>query len=87
MDQDELSAVSASSASTEPLAISESLVPAREIKTAATLQFTFDGLLDPPLKLKEDPKEGCGGHIWPAGMVLSKYMLRKHREDLVGKRM
>ncbi|KAI1957761.1 Protein-lysine N-methyltransferase efm6 [Ophidiomyces ophidiicola] len=74
-------------ANAEELAISEALIPAREIKLATTLQFTFDGLLDPPLKLKEDPKEGCGGHIWPAGMILAKYMLRKHRDDLLGKQI
>ncbi|KMP00880.1 hypothetical protein CIHG_10322 [Coccidioides immitis H538.4] len=87
MDHEDRIIPNQSSSPTEELAISESLVPAREIKLATTLQFTFDGLLNPPLQLREDPKEGCGGHIWPAGMVLSKYMLRKHSEDLLGKRI
>ncbi|WEW57947.1 Protein-lysine N-methyltransferase efm6 [Emydomyces testavorans] len=87
MDHDGHSIPDATSSNPEELAISESLVPTREIKMATTLQFTFDGLLDPPLQLKEDPKEGCGGHIWPAGMVLAKYMLRTHRSDLLGKRI
>ncbi|RDW59396.1 Protein-lysine N-methyltransferase EFM6 [Aspergillus mulundensis] len=65
--------------------ISESLVPAREIKQAGQSHVSFDGLLQQPLLLKEDLKEGCGGQLWPAGMVLSKYMLRQHRSDLVDK--
>ncbi|KAK2750212.1 hypothetical protein FQN55_002357 [Onygenales sp. PD_40] len=68
-----------------PFAISESLVPLRENKTAATAYLSLDGLLDPPLKIKEDLKEGCGGKLWPAGMVLARYMLRKHHSNLAGK--
>jgi hypothetical protein len=68
------------------LSISEDLVPTRESKISTTISISFDGLLDPPLLLKEDPKEGCGGYIWPAGMVLSKYMLQ-HHQDLGGKVM
>ncbi|KAL1958077.1 hypothetical protein VTO42DRAFT_5117 [Malbranchea cinnamomea] len=67
--------------------VSEDLVPPRELKLATTVSITFDGLLDPPLLLREDPKDGCGGHIWPAGMQLSKYMLQKHRTGLQGKTM
>ncbi|OAX82641.1 hypothetical protein ACJ72_03003 [Emergomyces africanus] len=68
-----------------PLAISESLVPLRETKTARTVFLSLDELLEPPLQIKEDLKEGCGGKLWPAGMVLAKYMLRKHNSDLCGK--
>ncbi|KAL4870615.1 hypothetical protein BDV12DRAFT_47313 [Aspergillus spectabilis] len=71
--------------SNDPFNISESLVPAREIKQAAQSHVSFDGLLQRPLLLKEDLKEGCGGQLWPAGMVLSKYMLRQHRSSLVDK--
>lgn len=70
-----------------PLAISESLVPVRENKRAGTVLLSLDGLLQPPLQIKEDLKEGCGGKLWPAGMVLAKYMLRKHKSDLCGKSM
>ncbi|KAL4801283.1 putative methyltransferase-domain-containing protein [Aspergillus unguis] len=65
--------------------ISESLVPAREIKQAGQRRVSFDGLLEQPLLLKEDLKEGCGGQLWPAGMILTKYMLRQHRTSLVDK--
>ncbi|KAF1973171.1 hypothetical protein BU23DRAFT_507190 [Bimuria novae-zelandiae CBS 107.79] len=67
--------------------VSEDLVPPAVIKSAGVSEVDFDGLLSPPLKLQEDLKNGCGGQLWPAGMVLSKYMLRKHRDDLVGKQV
>jgi hypothetical protein len=67
--------------------VSHDLVPPAPIKSAGASEIDFDGLLSPPLKLHEDLKNGCGGQLWPAGMVLSKYMLRKHREDLAGKEM
>ncbi|KAJ4365170.1 Protein-lysine N-methyltransferase efm6 [Neocucurbitaria cava] len=65
--------------------VSQDLVPPAPIKSAGVSEVDFDGLLSPPLKLHEDLKNGCGGQLWPAGMVLSKYMLRKHRDDLAGK--
>ncbi|KAF2677273.1 hypothetical protein K458DRAFT_481498 [Lentithecium fluviatile CBS 122367] len=65
--------------------VSEDLVPPAVIKPAGVSEVDFDGLLSPPLKLQEDLKNGCGGQLWPAGMVLGKYMLRNHREDLSGK--
>ncbi|KAL5380338.1 hypothetical protein DPSP01_007912 [Paraphaeosphaeria sporulosa] len=65
--------------------VSEDLVPPALIKSAGVSEVDFDGLLSPPLKLQEDLKNGCGGQLWPAGMVLSKYMLRKHKSDLNGK--
>lgn len=70
-----------------PFDISESLVPVRETKQAGQSNVSFDGLLQRPLLLKEDLKEGCGGQLWPAGMVLAKYMLRQHRSSLVDKTM
>lgn len=67
--------------------ISESLVPIRELKQPGITSVSFDGLLKDPLLLKEDLKEGCGGQLWPAGILLAKYMLREHRMDLLGKTM
>lgn len=64
--------------------VSQDLVPPAQIKTAGISLVDFDGLLSSPLKLHEDLKNGCGGQLWPAGMVLGKYMLRKHRHDLGG---
>ena len=65
---------------------SEDLVPLAQKKDAGISEVDFDGLLSPPLKLHEDLKNGCGGMLWPAGMVLGKYMLRMHT-DLEGKSM
>ncbi|KAI4960499.1 hypothetical protein J4E86_002121 [Alternaria arbusti] len=67
--------------------VSQDLVPPAPIKPAGASEIDFDGLLSPPLKLHEDLKNGCGGQLWPAGMVLSKYMLRNHREDVAGKEL
>ncbi len=60
--------------------ISTTLIPERDSKKPNTTIITFDDLLpvDRPLLLHEDLQEGCGGQLWPAGMVLSKYMLRHH---------
>lgn len=62
-------------------------VPPAPIKAAGVAEVDFDGVLSPPLKVHEDLKNGCGGQLWPAGMVLGKYMLRKHKDDLAGKTM
>ncbi|KAL4896329.1 putative methyltransferase-domain-containing protein [Aspergillus ambiguus] len=67
--------------------ISESLVPVRDRKTAGHSTISFGGLLKEPLLLKEDLKEGCGGQLWPAGMVLARYLLRQRRSDLVDKQI
>jgi hypothetical protein len=64
------------------VAISEDLVQSPAHKSAGISLVDFDGSLFPPLKLQEDLKNGCGGQLWPAGMVLSKYLLHRHREDL-----
>ncbi|KAL1302263.1 hypothetical protein AAFC00_002684 [Neodothiora populina] len=62
-------------------AISEDLVPNREHKAAGVLTVDFDGLLETgPLKLREDLTEGCGGMLWPAGIVLSRYLLRQDKD-------
>lgn len=67
--------------------ISESLAPLRTNKAAVITSLSFDGLLKEPLLLKEDLKEGCGGQLWPAGIVLAKYLLRRHPIDLADKTM
>ncbi|PGH17975.1 hypothetical protein AJ80_04596 [Polytolypa hystricis UAMH7299] len=69
----------------DDLIVSASLVPPRDPKSAGITHIDFDGLLTPPLQLKEDLKEGCGGQLWPAGMLLASYMLRNHSSDLRGK--
>jgi hypothetical protein len=63
---------------------SPDLVDLPAIKIAGITEVDFDGLLKVPLKLREDLKEGCGGQVWPAGMVLGKYCL-KRLGDLRGK--
>jgi len=65
----------------EPLAFSEDLVSSPTHKAAGTSTVDFDGLLQTPLKLHEDLTQGCGGQLWPAGMVLGKYMLRDHQKE------
>jgi protein N-lysine methyltransferase METTL21A len=76
-----------SSPENDPLSLTEDYVPVRENKTPGTATISFQGLLDPPLLLHEDLKEGCGGQLWPAGIVLAKYMLHYHRDDLGQKTM
>lgn len=71
----------------EIFSISEDLVKSPSHKSAGTLSIDFNGLLETPLLLDEDLKEGCGGQLWPAGVVLSKYMLRKHKTSMKGKSM
>jgi len=70
-----------------PLAMAEDIVPLPEMKSAGTTEVDFSGLLTEPLKLHEDLKNGCGGQLWPAGMVLAKHMLRYHRNNLEKARM
>jgi hypothetical protein len=65
----------------------QDLVEQRALKTSGTTSIDFDGLLSRPLKLHEDLANGCGGQLWPAGMVLAKYMLRNHKDTLNGKTM
>lgn len=70
-----------------PLAFDEGLTPLPEIKKPGTTALDFSGLLNEPVKLHEDLKTGCGGQLWPAGMVLAKHMLRYHRDKLHEARM
>lgn len=66
-----------------PLAIGEDLTPLPEYKAPTTSSIDFSSLLaDCPLRLHEDLKAGCGGQLWPAGMVLATHILRHHRDTL-----
>ncbi|KAL8418461.1 hypothetical protein RB594_001884 [Gaeumannomyces avenae] len=70
-----------------PLTIDADLTPLPEYKEAGTTTLDFDGLLSAPLRLHEDLSSGCGGQLWPAGMVLATHMLRYHRDRLADARM
>jgi protein N-lysine methyltransferase METTL21A len=57
---------------------SEDIVPIREATNLGTSSLTFDGLLPVGLKVNEDGgAAGCGGKLWPAGELLSRYLIRK----------
>ncbi|KAI5307429.1 hypothetical protein KEM55_008305 [Ascosphaera atra] len=76
--------------STDTTFLTTSLVPERSdnpVPVPSTTEISFDGLLADPLQIKQDLRNGCGGQTWPAGMVLSKYMLRMNRHDLIHKSM
>lgn len=75
----------APSAENDIFAIDQSLAPRPVLKTAGTTSLTFDGLLVPPLCLHEDLRDGCGGQLWPAGMVLAKYLLTQGKDSLENK--
>jgi hypothetical protein len=78
---------SVASPQNDVFAIDDTLIPPQAHKLPGITVTSFGGLLDPPLLLHEDLKEGCGGQLWPAGMVLSRYMLTHHKTDLAGKAM
>jgi hypothetical protein len=67
--------------------IDEELVPLRENKHTGVMEVDFDGLLAKPLRLEEDLKKGCGGMLWPAGMVMAKYLMRQDKEMFRDKTM
>lgn len=64
------------------LLISEDLVQSPAHVQAQTGAIDFDGSLHPPLSLHQDLSDGNGGQAWPAGMVLTRYLLRSKREAL-----
>lgn len=70
------------SGAADDFAVGEDLVQSPEHKTAQTGSIDFDGLLQPGLLLREDLANGNGGQAWPAGMVLTKYLLRKKRDEM-----
>lgn len=56
----------------------EELVPSRPVEHLGEADLTFDGRLSEPLKIWEDGGAvGCGGKIWIAGELLSRYLLDK----------
>ncbi|KUJ15627.1 uncharacterized protein LY89DRAFT_647452 [Mollisia scopiformis] len=65
-----------------PLVVGEDLTPIPQYKAASTTSIDFSNLLEIPLKLHEDLTSGCGGQLWPAGMVLGHHMLRHHKDSL-----
>ena len=62
------------------IAVSEDIVQSPTHKEAGTSRIDFDGLLQPGLTLHQDLAKGNGGQAWPAGVVLTKYLLRKRDE-------
>ena len=66
----------------DDLAISEDFVQSPTHKEAQTGTIDFNGLLQPGLILHEDLAEGNGGQAWPAGVTLTKYLLRRKRDEL-----
>ena len=69
-----------------PLNLSEELVPTNPQRLAGQTTLTFTGRLGPPLILHEDLRDGCGGQAWPAGVLLSRFLLSR-RDELRGKRI
>ncbi|KHJ32454.1 putative n2n2-dimethylguanosine trna methyl transferase [Erysiphe necator] len=69
------------------LFVREDLTPIPSYKTASTISHHFTNLLTTPIQLHEDLKSGCGGQLWPAGMVLAKHMLRYHKNSLTEARI
>lgn len=67
--------------------LSEDLVPSIPPSLPARISLDFSGLLDPPLIIESDRKEGCGGQLWPAGKVLAKYLLQCKMDGWRGKTM
>ena len=84
---DDSTSHSVASPQNDVFAIDDTFVPPQAHKLPGITAISFDGLLAPPLLLHEDLKEGCGGQLWPAGVVLSRYMLTHHKTDLAGKAM
>ncbi|KAK4463464.1 putative methyltransferase-domain-containing protein [Cladorrhinum samala] len=82
MDDDEQARSGSSSPEFSPLNFGEDFAPLPEYKAAGDAALDFSGLLEEPLKLHEDLSAGCGGQLWPAGMLLAKHMLRYHRNEL-----
>ena len=68
-------------------AVSTDLVQLPNVKEAGYSTIDFDGILSKPLELREDLAKGCGGALWPAGLVLGKFILRRHLEALQDKVM
>lgn len=61
---------------------SEDLVTSPNHQAKSTKDIDFDGLLNTPLTLHEDLAKGNGGQAWPAGMILTKYILRQKQNEM-----
>lgn len=66
----------------EEFRLEEEFVQSPTHQSASTSVIDFDGLLETPLVLHQDLRRGNGGQVWPAGMILAKYLLRYQREEL-----
>lgn len=66
----------------DSFALGEDLVQSPTHQTASTTTYDFDGLLESPLVLHQDLRNGNGGQVWPAGMILASYLLRRKRDEL-----
>ncbi|RKF53280.1 Protein-lysine N-methyltransferase EFM6 [Erysiphe neolycopersici] len=67
--------------------IGDDFTPIPHYKVASTTSHDFSNLLTMPIQLHEDLTSGCGGQLWPAGMVLAKHMLRYHKNTLIEARI
>jgi len=56
----------------------DDLVAPTTIMQPRDTETDFGGLIATPIKLHEDLAKGCGGQIWPAGELLTKYILKKY---------
>lgn len=68
------------------LEVSEDLICSRPLEAPTVTTTDLDGALDTPLKILENFTE-CGGRVWPAGVVLARYLLRRHADGLQEKTM
>ncbi|KAI5786046.1 putative methyltransferase-domain-containing protein [Pyronema domesticum] len=68
--------------------VGDDLVAPAPIMEAKITSADF-GLLEKPILIHEDLAKGCGGMIWPAGEVLTKWVLKKYMgtTELRGKRI
>jgi len=73
--------------SEDDFTIGEDFVASPERKAPQTSRINFDGVLQPGVVLHQDLANGNGGQAWPAGMVLTKYLLRKKRDEMRGASM
>lgn len=57
--------------------VSEDFLPIPDQENLGNSNLTFEGLLEEPgLQVYEDGgATGCGGKLWPAGELLSTYMI------------
>ncbi|KAI9739434.1 MAG: hypothetical protein M1818_005122 [Claussenomyces sp. TS43310] len=71
-----------SSPEISPLSMGDDIAPLPTYKVPSTTSIDFSCLLSPPLKIHEDLTSGCGGQLWPAGIVLATHLLRHCRQSL-----